>query len=221
MALESERDRIRQASERLDEASLRRDFELYGQAGRPKFRDIFNAAMATPGLSVLERIARIVETEKGRAESVRRPTEGYRAAQAEYKEAWAALYTPEFLQKLEALKIGDPAGAEAAIAFLEADPWHFHSGYLKGKVAQYLRKVVLDAQQRQRIGVVILTILAKGKRQDLGQFASLARRIDSPTLRYDLERLGQSDDEGLDWRANFVLERCLMNDYRTDLRGAR
>lgn len=141
-------------------------------------------------------------------------------ARAEYSSAWEAVVRPQFLDRLRHGSRSSP-DIETAIAYLEIDPWHFHSGYIKEELARILRGVALKALQRHRVGEAIVAALQKGKREDLKEYARLARRVDSSKLRAQLAVLTNSADAGTAFRAKYVLERCEMNDYRKDERGAR
>lgn len=141
-------------------------------------------------------------------------------ALAERSAAWEAVVRPQFLERL---REGSRSATdiEYAIAYLEVDPWHFHSGHIKEDLARILRRTNLKTPQLHRIGDAIVAALQKGKREDVKEYARLARRVDSPTLRARLAVLTSSADAGTAWRARYVLDRCEMNDYRKDMRGVR
>jgi hypothetical protein len=137
-------------------------------------------------------------------------------------EAHGALHTPEFESALDGLKHGDASGAEYAVAYLEADPWYFRSGYLKGRIARWLRQVELSETQQARLRVVLIAALQKGSRYEQVEYRKLARRLDTPGLRAELSKLARSKDEGISRRATLMLRFCELNDMPgRDLRGAR
>ena len=146
----------------------------------------------------------------------------YQALLGEAAAARAALHTPEFETALEALQLGDAAGTEYALAYLEADPWYFRSGYLKGRIARWLRQVELSEQQRDRLRAALVASLRKGSRYEQVEYRKLARRFDSPDFRAELEALAASKDNGIANRAALMLRFCELNDTPgRDLRGAR
>jgi len=137
-----------------------------------------------------------------------------------YAKAWRSLFTSEFNEAIARLRDGDHSGTEFAIAFIEADPWCYHSGYLKQKLARYLRRTPLTEAQRRRLRKAILAAFTKGKREDLKEYVSLSRRIDSEQFRRDLRKLEMDADEGTRVRAARALAACRMNDLPgKDLRG--
>ncbi len=140
----------------------------------------------------------------------------------EARSAREQLHTPEFEAALEALRSGDTRGVEHAIAYLEADPWYFRSGYLKGRMARWLRQVELRESQRDRLRAVLLAAVQKGSRLEQVEYRKLARRLDTPALRAEFGKLAGSKDAGVARRAELMLRFCQLNDTPgRDLRGAR
>jgi len=146
----------------------------------------------------------------------------YQRLQVEAAAAREALHTPEFESALELLQLGDNSGLAYAIAYLEADPWYFRSGYLKGRIARWLRQVELTAEHCDRLRNVILAGLRKGSRYEQVEYRRLARRLDTEAFRRELRVLAGSPDAGVARRAALVLRACELNDAPgRDLRGAR
>ncbi|MGE0598561.1 MAG: hypothetical protein AB7J35_01880 [Dehalococcoidia bacterium] len=140
----------------------------------------------------------------------------------EYESVKAKLHSPEFESAIDGMKSGDAAGAEYAVAYLEADPWFFRSGYLKGTIARRLRRVELSAGQQERLRSALLAAIAKGSRFEFVEYRKLARRVETPEFRNELRRLSESRDTGIARRAGLTLRFCEMNDTPgRDLRGAR
>lgn len=125
--------------------------------------------------------------------------------QAEYREAYARLYSPGFLDEVQRLKRREPTGIEYVLAFLEADPWHFRSGYLKSDLVRYLRRVDLTDDDRERLRAVIIAAWQKGPRTEYREYLRLARYLDSPEFRADLETLAASPDASKAERAKQAL----------------
>ena len=146
----------------------------------------------------------------------------YLALREEITLARAALHSPEFEGAIELLRLGQPGQpADWAIAYLEADPWYFRSGYLKASLSRWLRQVELTEDQRQRLQATILRNLPKGPRLDFTETRKLARRLDTPAFRTELERLTNHRNSSTADRARRLLAACFLNDTPgRDLREA-
>lgn len=142
----------------------------------------------------------------------------YRRLAAEARRAADALDVETMVERLGS---GDAEAVEWAIAYVEADPWYFRSGYTKARLSRGLRQVGLREKQRERLRVAILNNLGKGSRFEFGETRRLARRLDSAKFRESIERFLKHPDKGTVERARRLLESCRLNETRGDLRGAR
>lgn len=101
---------------------------------------------------------------------------------------------------------------EAAIAFLEADPWFFRSGYEKQNIIRHLKRAPLTEEQRMRAARVVLAAIdghaagvPEGRdRVEFRHFGRLACGIWSDFLDEEVARRMQSDDRGVRRRAAWV-----------------
>lgn len=203
---------IREALTRLENSKVQLE-AAFGGKGLPLQAAAWARVRSVPDLTTDELFKLFYEQpEMSTAEAVR--------AHAEHSSAWEAVVNPQFLERMRRGS-RSPTDVEHAIAYLEVDPWHFHSGYIKEDLARILRGTHLTARHRDRLGEAIVGALQKGKREDLKEYGRLARRVDSPKLRARLAELTNSPDRATAWRATYTLQRCEMNDYRRDLRGAR
>lgn len=128
---------------------------------------------------------------------------------------------PEFREHYERLRAGDISAVGWGVAILEADPYHFRSGYLKSDISRWLRRVPLSELQKDRLRAAILNTLPKGGGLEFGETRRLARRLDSPRFRKQIEKFLTHPDPGTMERARLLLESCRLNETRGDLRGAR
>lgn len=104
----------------------------------------------------------------------KRKSSDFEAEHERYRRARNRLFTPEFESAVTRLRGGDASGIEHVIAFIEADPL-VHSGYLKQKFARYLRRIDITGSQRDRLRTAVLVgAFAKGRREDLKEYVSLA-----------------------------------------------
>lgn len=115
-----------------------------------------------------------------------------------FHNAIEAAYPSGFWEHYDRVKNGDARGVEMAIEFLETDPWFFRSGYIKAKLARFLKHVNLSNQQVRRLEKVLLKIVDERNTQEFRNYCRLARIITTPELIEALkERLA---DEGLSRR---------------------
>ncbi|MTD93504.1 hypothetical protein GIW81_04045 [Hyphomicrobium sp. xq] len=106
---------------------------------------------------------------------------------------------------------------ETGIAFLEADPWFFRSGYEKQKIIRHLKRAPLTQAQRQRLARVVLAAIdghAAGvpenrDRVEFRHFGRLACAIWSDFLDEEVARRMQSPDPGIRRRATWVAEAAI------------
>jgi hypothetical protein len=129
----------------------------------------------------------------------------WRAAAHAFRDALAAVYTPDFDAALDAVRGGDTAAIDVAIAFLEADPWCDRSGYAKQTIMQRLRAEHLSTQQRQRLGQVLLHHVEVGNRREFRTSCRLARRLNPIELRQALHHRIATSDPATRRRALWML----------------
>lgn len=115
------------------------------------------------------------------------------------------------------LQAGDPAATESAIAFLEADPWEFRSGYAKRKVMSALAHRPLDDAAHRRLARVLLHHVDVGERLEFRASCRLARRLGPGALRDPLVQRLDSGDLDRARRAAVML--ASMRGARLDARA--
>ncbi len=133
-------------------------------------------------------------------------TMAWLAAITRFHAALAAAYPPGFWLAHEALKAGDPSGLEAAIGFLEADPWFFRSGYLKAELIKLSTRLPLTQKQAERLRAVVLDIVDRRDGQEFRSYCRLARKVDSAELRAALALRLADESADIRRRARWVLE---------------
>ncbi len=118
-----------------------------------------------------------------------------------------AAYPPGFWEDFENLRNRTDAKAlETAIAFLEADPYFFRSGYAKEKLLRYVRGYQLNSEDVARLQQVILNIVDGHYCREFREYCRLARKVDSKDFRLQLESRAKSDDANIRKRAQWVLD---------------
>lgn len=146
----------------------------------------------------------------------------------ESRAAQRALYAPEVLAMLEALRVGSIAASEWAIVFLEADPRCFRAGYVKERILRYLARIASDlpAATKSCLSAVILAavddtwrpepwgpnpwrINSTPQRREFKWFCRLARKLNAPELARQLETRVHLTDHVLAERARLALGRAI------------
>jgi hypothetical protein len=134
------------------------------------------------------------------------------AARARYGakvERWQALmselYDPLYAAH-EATIRGDATGREALISFLEADVYCHRSGYFKADAIKALTRRALPLGDRSRLTAILIAAITGPDRREFRSYVRLARALDSPVLRAQIEALATSDDARTARHARWVLE---------------
>ncbi len=110
---------------------------------------------------------------------------------------------PGFLAGLAA---GETRHVATAIAFLEADPWFFRSGYEKQNLIRYVKRARLREAQKQRLGFVVLAAIEGRDRQEFRHFGRLACAVWSDFLDEQVAERMTSADPGIKRRATWIAE---------------
>ena len=166
-----------------------------------------------------------VETWRRRGEAARLAHEAVNRAFREHArerdpDRYAALLEDFWQKTAAALPSTDPAFmpalakghvryVETAIAFLEADPWFFRSGYEKQNVIRHLKRTPLSETQRMRLARVVLMAIDSRDRVEFRHFGRLACGIWSDFLDEEVANRMQSRDRGVRRRATWVAEAAI------------
>ncbi|MBN2470348.1 MAG: hypothetical protein JXN59_06455 [Anaerolineae bacterium] len=147
--------------------------------------------------------------------------EAYRAYRARpgdraLKAAWEAAaarfhrtlteYPAAFWQDLNHLTAGDANVLPSMLAFLEADPWYFRSGYAKTRVLKAITRRPLPPEAVARLQQVVLDAVDGRDRREFRWYCRLARRVITPEFLAALEARRNSDDPAVQRRARWVLD---------------
>lgn len=87
----------------------------------------------------------------------------------EFHKRFDMLVFPGGHQNLSRIRLGDIVACEAAIDYLEADPYHFRSGYLKKDLWRWLRRVDLASSAVGRLERTALSYLHKMIGREFGE----------------------------------------------------
>jgi hypothetical protein len=122
-----------------------------------------------------------------------------------HHEVLTTLYVPIW-RAYDEVRTGDRKHLETLLRFLECDPYCFRSGYAKGKIIHRLTQRDLDSVTRDRLRAVLFNDLERPGRSEFRKFIRLARYLDSPELRSELETRAARDGEPGRRQARWILE---------------
>jgi hypothetical protein len=95
--------------------------------------------------------------------------------------------TRDFSPHHAMLAPGDRLGVEAILLFLEADPWHHSSGYLKEYLIEQLLRVPLTGADARRAQRVVLQTIAGRDRREFRRYCRLARHVADAPFRAEVD----------------------------------
>jgi hypothetical protein len=81
---------------------------------------------------------------------------------------------------------GEASAVQDAIGYLESDPWEYRSGYAKATLLRRLKHIELAELDKVRLQTVLLHYVDVGARWDFREACTLARHLDSVSLRAGL-----------------------------------
>jgi len=102
-----------------------------------------------------------------------------------------ALHTDAFRDRVRS---GDRTAIAKAIAYLEADPSHFRSGYVKADLAAWLTHPDLTSGDVSRLLDVCWRVACDRRRREFRHYCILAARISAPDFLARVNDRAQSDD---------------------------
>jgi hypothetical protein len=149
---------------------------------------------------------RLMETVRHRNESKERFV-AWQEASAVLLASYDRLSFPGGLaRELALLKVGNSEAIELAVRYLEADPWHFRTGYNKEDIIRQLRKHPLTEDQCARLRMVILNRVHGRPVREMRSYARLASNVSSPEFEAELMNIATNSSDSSARHANWVLE---------------
>ncbi len=103
------------------------------------------------------------------------------------------------------LVAGGPEGIEAAVQFLESNPYFFRSGYMQQETWHRLKRAPLTAKQARRLDLVAIEYLPRPIRREFWDMVRYVRLRGTEALWSDLHKLITSEDRSLKTRAGWLL----------------
>lgn len=132
---------------------------------------------------------RIDETFAQRTLSARHWEDWQQACEALHAQ-YDALDFPD--EAFGALKRGEADGIAAALAYLEADPWHFRSGYCKEALWHTLKRIVLCPDELNRLEQLALRCLHRRIRREFWPMARFLRLRATPKFWSEIRQLADA-----------------------------
>lgn len=125
--------------------------------------------------------------------------EVWKAACLRFREARDALYSPDLRALIQRLRRDDRVAVEAAIVYLEVDPWCRGSGCTKQIILNELSRSRLTETERERIRTALVDALLKGRRPgpEFTAMRRLARHVRSEGF---VEQLATVREEAHEWQ---------------------
>lgn len=135
--------------------------------------------------------------------------EAWRRATPRLRAAMDTMYPdPLWGEVKAALRRGDRTACEAALVFLEVDPWCFRSGYEKADLMKGVAHLEPSTGDQERVRRVVLHVIRQTHRREFPRLVGLAASVWGPQLETDLDRLEQGGNQEL--REEVVLLRRLV-----------
>ena len=120
-----------------------------------------------------------------------------------------AAYPRGFAQAAEQLRRGDVHALELPVRFLEMDTWVYGSGYTKELLIRYINRLELPQEYVRRLQKVVLSVVDKADgRREFRAYCRLARKVDSPEFRQELESRLTVFPSRTGWRTQWALNAC-------------
>lgn len=123
-----------------------------------------------------------------------------------------ARYDWDFWRDMELLRGGDQSHLEQAVAFLEADPWFFGSGYAEEDIIPAINRLTLSSSFAARLQTIVLNMVDRRNGREFRAYKRLACKVDSPELREQLAQRVDQDNLDVRRRARWVLEALAQKD---------
>jgi hypothetical protein len=143
-----------------------------------------------------------------RAFAVARKDSGQPAVSMAYRLMSRGAHPDDPRGLIDGVRRGDLASIDRAIEWLRLDPFCLYSGYLKQTLMRALAQQHLSTRQADAIRQLLLALLTRGRREEFRAACRLARAVNSPQFRAELEQATHEGDADSRQRAKWMLDGC-------------
>lgn len=148
--------------------------------------------------------ARIAETYRFRDRGPEQWAQWENACE-EFNNRFDQLSYPEGAAGLVKVKAGDAGAIDSAILFLEADPYHFRSGYVKEYLWRALARCALSAKERERVLDIAFARLNQQIRREYWYMCRAMAIMGTPDFWTKVTQTTESDDVAKSKRPSYLL----------------
>jgi hypothetical protein len=119
----------------------------------------------------------------------------WQEAAQKFQESYDRLAFPGGLNRqLELLKKHDANAIDAALVYLQVNPYYFRSGYIKQQLAHLLKKAPLTKTHKERLLQILLDAVQEKPRREFIEYCRLARVLADAPFIQKLEQLAHTLD---------------------------
>jgi hypothetical protein len=119
----------------------------------------------------------------------------------EFHNSFDRLVFPGGSELFYRVRENDPTALEAAVRFLEADPYHLRSGYLKERLWRWLPHLTLSSTEQKRLEKAALQYLDRQISREFWSMCKSMNRIGSAEFWTTVEHCSQSQETPKSFRA--------------------
>jgi hypothetical protein len=123
----------------------------------------------------------------------------------EFHRLYDELFFPGGSTRWEAFLSRDASETETAIAFLEADPWFFRSGYMKQQIWDHLKRASLTSKQERQLEAAAMAYLYRRVEREFWHMARYVRMRGSSAFWDAVTSLAATSAGKLSVKAGWLL----------------
>lgn len=146
--------------------------------------------------------------------------EDWSSACREFHARFDQLAFPGGWARLSQVRQNNYAAVRAATTFLEADPYHFRSGYIKEELWRWLSRLELTSSDKSRMERAALSVLRRRVTRDFWGMCKAMPRVAGSEFWLKVGQLARSQDSSTAQRVMFLLLHAANIHSGTSIRKA-